>query len=289
MVFKTLLIVIIIAILMEDGSSIKKTKEERREEKELAELVNKTLAEEAEKEEEEKKKKQLDPEKKRDETKKKKPEKEEKVKIQDKKTEDEDVKGKDKDEACPPLNFTCPTVEPCDPCPEEKTCEECPEERQCGPCPTVRPCQPCPVTNHTEEAEPTGCQCPEVSEGMTVPVAMAVGAAATILLTGVAASLGLLLRYASPIISGLLFMFIVFITWYLSSRYPEVARDLGERVVTTLREATVTLGHRVMEAIRHHQEQVGVLIKSYLFLLSELSSMFPFEKVCTKIFFVTEN
>jgi hypothetical protein len=45
--------------------------------------------------------------------------------------------------------------------------------------------------------------------------------------------------------------------WYLCSQYPETARELGGRATTLLREAVVALGHRVMEAIRHHQEQVG--------------------------------
>jgi uncharacterized protein YacL len=101
---------------------------------------------------------------------------------------------------------------------------------------------------------------------MTIPVAMAVGAVASLLVTGVAAAIGLLLRYTSPFFSGLLFIFIVVLTWYLSSHYPETARDLGGRVVATLREATIALGHRVMEAVRHHNEQVGLLVKPNLFL-----------------------
>ncbi len=101
---------------------------------------------------------------------------------------------------------------------------------------------------------------------MTVPVAMAVGAVATLTITGVATVIGLLLRYAPPIFSGLLFIAIVALTWYLSSNYPETARELGGRVVATLREASIALGHRVLEAIQRHQEQVGVPSKS-IFLL----------------------
>ncbi len=92
---------------------------------------------------------------------------------------------------------------------------------------------------------------------MSVPVAMAVGAVASLTITGAVAALGLLLRYAHPFVSGFLFLFFVAITWYLSSHYPETARELGGRVVATLREATIALSHRVMEAIRHH-EQVGL-------------------------------
>jgi hypothetical protein len=92
---------------------------------------------------------------------------------------------------------------------------------------------------------------------MTVPVAIAVGAVASLVVTGVVATLGLLLRYAPPLVSGFLFLFLVVLTWYLSSHYPETARDLGGRVVATLREAAVALGHRVVEAIQRHNEQVG--------------------------------
>ncbi len=101
---------------------------------------------------------------------------------------------------------------------------------------------------------------------MSVPLAMAVGACASLLVTGVATAIGLLLRYAPPIYCGLLFLSIVVLTWYLSSHYPETARELGGRVVATLREATIALSHRVMEAIRHHNDQVGFPAEPNLFL-----------------------
>jgi hypothetical protein len=92
---------------------------------------------------------------------------------------------------------------------------------------------------------------------MSVPVALAVGASAGVLLTGVAATIGLILRYVNPIASGFLFMAIIVIIWYLCSHYPETARELGGQAVTLLREAAVALGHRVMAAIQRHQEQVS--------------------------------
>jgi hypothetical protein len=82
------------------------------------------------------------------------------------------------------------------------------------------------------------------------------------------AALGLLLRYVSPFVSGFLFISLVAITWYLSSHYPETARDLGGRVVATLREATVALGHRVVEAIQRHNDQVGFPVLSSIFITS---------------------
>ncbi len=93
---------------------------------------------------------------------------------------------------------------------------------------------------------------------MTVPVALAVGAMTSLLVTGVAAALGLLLRYVPPTVSGFLILAIVVVIWYLCSQYPEAARDIGGRVVETLRAATTTLSHRVVEALQRHNNQVGL-------------------------------
>jgi hypothetical protein len=99
---------------------------------------------------------------------------------------------------------------------------------------------------------------------MTVPVAMVVGAVVSFFVTGVAATIGLLLRYVPPTVSGFIFVAVIVIIWYLSSQYPETARELGARAATLLREAATALSHRVVEALRHHHEQVGVS----LFLIS---------------------
>jgi hypothetical protein len=240
---------------MEDGSSIKKTPEEEKEDRELAEKVNATLAEEEEE------KKRLEEKKKRTE-----------------------------DEACPPVNNTCPIVEPCPTdkeclsCEDCRPCEDCKPCKECGQCPEVKPCKPCAVANNTSPNEdcPVPPMCAE-SPGLTLPAAMAVGAVTGILVTGFAATLGLVLRYVPPIASGFLFLATIIIVWYLCSQYPETARELGGRAATLLREAAVALGHRVMAAVQRHQEQVSVPTKSKLFF--RMSSMFHFE-VCTKIFYV---
>ncbi len=99
---------------------------------------------------------------------------------------------------------------------------------------------------------------------MSVPEAMAVGAVAGLLVTGLATTIGLLLRYVSPIVSGFIFVATIFIIWYLSSHYPEAARDLGGRAATLLREVAVALGHRVMAAIQRHQVQVGFSLLSLI-------------------------
>jgi hypothetical protein len=265
MVIKTLLIFILVAILMEDGSSIRKTAEEVKEEEEVAKAVNRTLAEEKRKEDEEKKKQQ----------------------NQEKKQEDGDEKAfvekqEGQDEACPPVNFTCPVVKPCSPCPKVKECPtpvgcqpcvecgsciKCEEQEECPPleCPPVLPC---PVDNSTRRGQelPSPPSCPDLPS-MTVPTALAVGAVTGIMVTGIAAAMGLILRYVSPIVSGFLFLATIIIVWYLCSQYPETARELGGRVMDILREASVALSHRVMDALQRHRDQVSVPIKSNLFLL----------------------
>jgi hypothetical protein len=251
----------------------KKTEEEEKEDEEVARAVNATLAEEEKKrkEEEDEKKKKLEQEKNRTGT---------------GQEADSGTGGTEKEKgqhgACPTVNLTCPDRESCQSCPEVKECSpcgqcpevtmcpvpvdcpepmECPEQEvcpsiECGPCPPVI-CKPCSSSNHTLSTQDVGC--PEDSgQSMSIPVAMAVGAAASVLVMGVATTVGLVIRYVSPMISGFVFLATIVIVWYLSSQYPETARELGRRTWTVLQEATVALGHRIVEAIRHHNEQVGV-------------------------------
>jgi hypothetical protein len=254
---KVLLILVVVAILMEDSLSVKKrTKEEEEEDKKIAEAVNATLAEEeAERKQEEEERRKRDHQEKKKRL--------EEGKKEDNRNEVEDGQG----EACPPANITCPEDNPCPEvnctgqcgtCPEVKPClpcKECPEkeERDCPPCQPCRPCGPCPDSHNG--TTPSICQCP--GESMTVPVALLVGAAATLVTVGVATGVGLLLRYVPPMVSGFFFISIIIMVWYLSSQYPATARELGGRVVATLREATIALSHRVMDALRHHNDQVG--------------------------------
>ncbi len=92
---------------------------------------------------------------------------------------------------------------------------------------------------------------------MLVPVA--VGASAGVLVTGATVIIGLMLRYVPPIASGFVFLTTIVIVWYLSSQYPETARELGGRAIAILREASVALGHRLMAAIQRHHDQVSCL------------------------------
>jgi hypothetical protein len=238
-------IVLVFALLLEDGSSIRKTEDEKREDEEIAKAVNATLeAEEEEKKKQEEKKKKDEKSEKEDKGGKKDVEKKKDVDTRPGtvKTEDEASSSNStcpiskecvpcpETPSCPPCE-RCPKIKPCpgeDHCLPCEPCREFPRCEECGPCPGVKPCEPClpcPGVNHTMEP-PSTPGCPEPA-GMSVPEAMAVGAIASPLVTGVATAIGLLLRYTSPIFSGLLFIFIVVLTWYLSSHYPETARDLG--------------------------------------------------------------
>ncbi len=93
---------------------------------------------------------------------------------------------------------------------------------------------------------------------MSVPEAMAVGAVAGLLVTGLATTIGLLLRYVPPIVSGFIFVAAIVIIWYLCSHYPETAREIGGRAAALLREAATALSHRVMAALQRQADQVGL-------------------------------
>ncbi len=113
------------------------------------------------------------------------------------------------------------------------------------------------MANSTVVQPPTVI-CPEAGvASLSVPAALVVGAVTGVLITGLAAAVGLILRYVSPIVSGFLFLATVIIVWYLCSQYPETARELGGRAATLLREAAAALSHRIVDVIRHHNEQVG--------------------------------
>jgi hypothetical protein len=284
MVIKTTLIILVIVVLMEDSASIRKTEEEKKEDEEIAKAVNATLAaEEKKKKEEEDEKKKRDLEKIKKEEDGTKDKKESKKPVKKDERVDVEKPGK-QDKACPPCNSThpsvdqclpCPVVEDCppqecDPCPGQEPCEECPEPGVCPPCRPCKPCGPCPMGNSTTETIP-GCQCPEGS-GLSLLAAMAVGACAGLMVTGVATVLGLILRYVPPTVSGFLILATIIILWYLCSHYPDTARELGGRAVALIREAALTLSHRAMAVIRRHQDQVGALIESNLFF--RMSSMF---------------
>jgi hypothetical protein len=257
--FKTLLIVLVFAVLMEDSLSIKKTAKEEKEDREVAEKVNATLAAE-----EEKKRKEDEDGKKKERT----LDEKKKMKV------DSGTGTVKKEDEASSSNSTCPETPSCPPCKRCPSIAPCPDIRECGPCPEVDNCQPCkdcpapqecgpcdqcpevpsPQANHTETS-PTVCRCPGES-GMSTPIAVVVGATASLVVVGLVGAVGLLVRYAPPFLSGFVIVATIIVTWYLSSHYPATARELGGHVVEVLREATATLSHRIVAALRHQNDQV---------------------------------
>jgi hypothetical protein len=126
---------------------------------------------------------------------------------------------------------------------------------ECIPCSPL-PCDPVPC-------RPVHCSQPPGIEGhgmaaspMTVPVALAVGAAASVLVMGVVAFLGFVIRYMPIYVSGIVFVGSIALTFYLSSRYPASARELGQRVLGAVREAATSVVDRATSALTRHLPQV---------------------------------
>jgi hypothetical protein len=163
-----------------------------------------------------------------------------------------------------------PVVNTCEPGKEVIPCVPCKPCKSCRPCPSIKLCEPVackpvacvPVRCQAVPCTPVDCPSPPAIGGevavasMTVPVALAVGAAATLLVMGIVAFVGFVIRYLPIYISGTVFIGSVLLTGYLSSRYPASARELGLRAMGLAREAATALVNRAMAALRG-PNQVG--------------------------------
>ncbi len=126
-------------------------------------------------------------------------------------------------------------------------CRSCPGVK-CSPCEEFLPCVPVPCEPVDQHSPPgTG---DSGATPMSVPVALAVGATASLLAVGLVAGVGIILRYLPSFISGLILVVAVILIWYLSSHYPATARQLGQRALDLMREASTTLVNRAMAALR---------------------------------------
>jgi hypothetical protein len=213
--------------------------------------------------------------------------------------DDEDGSGGHSDDQGPKIRKQCKESEVCKPCKEPEVCKPCKEPEVCKPCkepevgkpckepevckpckePEVcKPCKPCRLREGVKTCQPVPClpvpcspvdcrlppgiEGPGVAAPMTVPVALAVGAAASVLVLGVVAFVGFVIRYLPIYISGTIFIVSILLTGYLSSRYPASARELGLRAVGLAREAASALANRVTAALRG-PDQVGSALKWY--------------------------
>lgn len=124
----------------------------------------------------------------------------------------------------------------------------------CTPCCPTLPCKPVPCL-------PVGCTPAlggeEVATPISVPVAMAVGATVSLLAVGLVAGIGFIIRYLPVYLSGTLFVGSIVLTFYLSSRYPATARELGVRALGLVREATANIMDRVTHALTRQEQQVS--------------------------------
>ncbi len=168
----------------------------------------------------------------------------------------------------------CKPAGPCEPVP----CKPSGSNRLCKPCRPVKPwegavpckpvaCEPVactPVRCQAVPCSPVDCPAPPAIGGemaMTVPVALAVGAAASVLALGVVAFVGFVIRYLPVYISGTVFVGSILLTCYLSSRYPASARELGQRVLGAVREAATSVVDRATRALTRHLPQVSSCLR----------------------------
>ena len=117
------------------------------------------------------------------------------------------------------------------------------------------PCVPEPCLLGGPTLSPPVGGCPEVVPAvMSVPAALAVGAAASLLAAGICGAVGYIIRYLPPFISGFILVATIIIIWYVCSHYPETTREMGQRAIGLFREAASSLADRAMTALQHRRE-----------------------------------
>jgi hypothetical protein len=93
---------------------------------------------------------------------------------------------------------------------------------------------------------------------LSTPMAILVGAVATILVCALAAAIGIILRYMPILMSGLLVLTAIAVVWYYSSTQPAAARECGRRLWTFLRDAATSVVDRVFR--RNPQVRVHLIL-----------------------------
>jgi hypothetical protein len=131
-------------------------------------------------------------------------------------------------------------------------CPDPPQPKECTPCRECPSCLECPPV-FTDDCGPstTSGGDPDIPASiLATPEAVLVGAAATLLVLLLAAAVGLVLRYMPVLISGLSILVLVFVVWYLSSKYPGAARRLGARIWEALRSGVSAVVDRLLRRDR---------------------------------------
>jgi hypothetical protein len=139
-------------------------------------------------------------------------------------------------------------------------------EPPCQPTSTPRECPACPPSTLPapqlcEPGSTGGSSLGEVA--LSTPMAILVGAVATVLVCVLAAAIGIIIRYMLILMSGLLVLAAIALVWHYSSTHPAAAREWGRRLWDFLRGTATSLVNRVFR--RNLQVRVH-LILWYIFM-----------------------
>jgi hypothetical protein len=139
------------------------------------------------------------------------------------------------------------------------------------------PCQPtlipreCPACPPPTTSTPAPQLCGPGSTGggslavasLFTPMAILVGAVATLLVCVLAAAIGIILRYMPILMSGLLVLAVIAVVWYYSSTQPATAREWGRRLWAFLRDTATSVVDRAFR--RNPQVRVLLLLRYFLY------------------------
>ncbi len=137
-------------------------------------------------------------------------------------------------------------------------------EPPCRPTLVPRECPACPPST-TSTSAPQLCG-PGSTGGdslvvasLSTPMAVLVGAVATLLVCVLAAAIGIILRYMPILMSGLLVLAAIAVVWYYSSTQPAAARECGRRLWAFLRETATSVVDRAFR--RNSQVRIHLILR----------------------------
>jgi hypothetical protein len=140
------------------------------------------------------------------------------------------------------------------------------------------PCQPTAAPRECPACPPPTAPAPQLcgpgSSGgdslavapLSTPMAILVGAVATVLVCALAAAIGIIIRYLPILMSGLLVLAVLALVWYYSSTHPAAAREWGLRLWDFLRGTATSLVNRVFR--RNSQVRVHLIL--WYFFMTKL-------------------
>jgi hypothetical protein len=133
----------------------------------------------------------------------------------------------------------------------------------CQPVSTPRECPACPPTTSTPVPRLCGPDSPGGGDlggvALSTPMAILVGAVATLLVCALAAAIGIILRYMPILMSGLLVLAAIAVVWYFSSTQPAAARECGRRLWAFLRETATSVVDRAFR--RNSQVRIHLILR----------------------------